>query len=128
MSTYHAVVWLDHAEAHVMMFDREHVESSRVRSRSHHKHQGKETHDPAFFPSIVEGLAGVREILITGPGSAREEFQRWWAGHPQGRNVEVAASIASDHPTDAQVVALAKKYFVNFDRMAGDPALTQRAE
>jgi hypothetical protein len=32
--------------------------------------------------------------------------------------------VASDHPTDAQVVAMARKYFAKYDRMAGDPALT----
>lgn len=41
MTTFHAVVWLDHSEAHVLMFDREHVEAQRIKSRSHHKHQGK---------------------------------------------------------------------------------------
>ena len=43
MTTFHAVVWLDHQEAHVLMFDREHVQAQRIKSRSHHKHQGKST-------------------------------------------------------------------------------------
>ena len=42
MSTFHAVVWIDHQEAHVMMFDREHMQAQRIHSRSHHKHQGKQ--------------------------------------------------------------------------------------
>ena len=29
-----------------------------------------------------------------------------------------------DHPSDAQLVALARKFFVKFDRMAGLPTLT----
>jgi len=32
-------------------------------------------------------------------------------------------SIASDHPTDAQVVAMARQYFNKFDQMATDPSL-----
>lgn len=35
MSTFHAVVWMDHSEAHVVMFDREHMEAQRVKSRIH---------------------------------------------------------------------------------------------
>ena len=31
MSTFHAVVWMDHSEAHVVMFDREHMEAQRIR-------------------------------------------------------------------------------------------------
>ena len=38
MSTFHAVVWMDSHEAHVLMFDREHVESQRIKTRSHHRH------------------------------------------------------------------------------------------
>ena len=33
MSTNHAIVWIDRAEAHVIMFDREHVEAQRIKSR-----------------------------------------------------------------------------------------------
>ena len=32
-------------------------------------------------------------------------------------------NIPSDHPTDPQLIALARKYFVKFDKMAGDPSL-----
>ena len=32
-----------------------------------------------------------------------------------------------DHPSDAQLVALARKYFVKFDRMAGLPTPTSGA-
>jgi CheY-like chemotaxis protein len=38
-------------------------------------------------------------------------------------HVTMVDSIASDHPTDAQVVAMARQYFKNFDQMAADPAL-----
>ena len=38
-------------------------------------------------------------------------------------HVNVVDSVASDHPTDAQVVAMARQYFKKFDQMAADPAL-----
>jgi hypothetical protein len=30
--------------------------------------------------------------------------------------------VASDHPTDPQLVAMARQYFVRFDKMAADPS------
>ena len=33
------------------------------------------------------------------------------------------AVVWMDHPTDPQLIALARKYFVKFDKMAGDPSL-----
>lgn len=122
MSTYHAVAWMDHTEAHVLQFDREHVEAQKVRARSHHKHQGRDTHDANYFPAIYGALQGNQEVLLAGPGLAREEFATWVKKqHPDGA-VRFVDSVPSDHPTDAQLVALARNYFLKFDQMAGDPA------
>jgi stalled ribosome rescue protein Dom34 len=77
MSTFHAVVWMDHQEAHVVMFDREHVEAQRIRSRSLHKHQGKASDTAAFYADVAAALTGTREVLLTGPGLARHAFRDW---------------------------------------------------
>ena len=68
MSTFHAVVWIDQAEAHVVMFDREHMEAQRIKSRTHHKHQGKADDSAAFFADVARALNGTHEVLLTGPG------------------------------------------------------------
>ena len=121
MTTFHAVVWLDHQEAHVLMFDREHVAAQRVKSRTHHKHQGK-PHDTAhLYADIAKALEGTHEVLVTGPGQARDEFRDWCQDHHT--HVNVVDSVASDHPTDAQLVAMARQYFKKFDQMGADPAL-----
>jgi stalled ribosome rescue protein Dom34 len=122
MSTFHAVVWMDHQEAHVVMFDREHVEAQRIQSRSHHKHQGKADDTAAFFAEVAQALTGTHEVLVTGPGLARNEFCDWYAAHPKSTAAIIVNSIASDHPSDAQLVAMAKQYFKKFDAMAADPS------
>jgi len=122
MSTYHAVVWMDHQEAHVLMFDREHMEAQRIRSRSHHKHQGKAGDTAAFYAEVAKALAGAREVLLSGPGLARKEFRDWCNSHQKGIAGVVVDSIVSDHPSDAQLVAMAKQYFKKFDAMGADPS------
>ena len=122
MSTFHAVVWMDHQEAHVVMFDLEHIEAQRIPSRSHHKHQGKASDTAAFYAEVAKALTGTHEVLVTGPGSARNEFRDWCTSHQKGIAAVVVDSIASDHPSDAQLVAMAKKYFKKFDAMAADPS------
>ena len=123
MSTFHAVVWIDHQEAHVMMFDREHMQAQRIHSRSHHKHQGKLQDSKALFADVAVALAGVHEVLLTGPGMARDEFVVWANTHSVLVAAAVADSIPSDHPSDAQLVALARKYFQKLDQMGLDAAL-----
>jgi stalled ribosome rescue protein Dom34 len=121
MSTFHAVVWMDHQEAHVLMFDREHVESQRVKSRSHHKHQGKGGDAGAFYGDVAKALNGTQEVLLTGPGAARQEFRDWCEHHAKATAAAIVDSIATDHPSDKQLVALARQYFKKFDAMAADP-------
>jgi len=123
MSTFHAVVWLDHTEAHVVMFDKEHVETQRIKSRSHHKHQGKAGENHAFFADIAKALAGSREVLLTGPGLARNQFRDWCNTHDNTVADAIVDSVASDHPTDGQLAALARQYFKKFDNMAADPSM-----
>jgi stalled ribosome rescue protein Dom34 len=121
MSTFHAVVWMDHTEAHVLMFDREHIESQRIQSRTHHKHQGKVGDVAELFGQVAQALAGTREVLLAGPGSARNEFRDWCASHAKAVAGMVVDSVSADHPTDKQLVAMAKQYFKKFDAMAADP-------
>ena len=123
MTTFHAVVWLDHQEAHVLMFDRDHVGLERIKSRSHHKHQGKPHEVESLFSDIAKALIGVHEVLLTGPGKARDEFRAWCERHDAFFARVIVGSVASDHPTDAQVVAMARQYFKAFDFTVQDPSL-----
>lgn len=121
--TFHAVVWLDHQEAHVLMFDREHVEQARIKSRAHHKHQGKTVEITAFFENIAKALQGTHEVLLTGPGKAHDEFAAWCKSNNNAVAKTIIDSVASDHPTDAQIVAMARQYFKKFDATAQDPSI-----
>lgn len=123
MSTFHAVVWLDQAQAHVVMFDQEHMQAQRIHSRSHHKHQGKGDDSSAFYAAIAQALAGSHEILLTGPGLARNQFRAWCQTHHSATADKIVDSVAADHPSDAQLVALARQYFKKFGQRAADPSL-----
>ena len=147
MTTHHAVVWIDRREAHVLMFDREHVEASRIASRSHHvapgghvgshglKHGrgdaasghhtpsgGHDQADEAFYHSVAQALTGVREVLVTGPGQARSEFRAHCSRHDKAIDQAIVDVVASDHPSDAQLVAMARRYFLKYDQRAADPS------
>lgn len=121
--TYHAVLWLDHQEAHVLQFDEEHMQAQRIKARSHHTRQhGTDTrHERAYYEQIAAALQGVREVLVVGPGMAGKDFRK----HCDGHAVAIAKAIVdvqpADHPTDEQLVALARKYFLKYDQMAGTP-------
>ena len=123
MTTFHAVVWMDHTQAHVLMFDREHVEAQRVKARSHHtpKH-GHVGADKEFFNQVAQALEGVNEVLLTGPANAKIEFRDFCKHNVHAVDKAVVDVVTTDHPSDAQVVAMARQYFLKFDQQAVDPA------
>ena len=125
MTTFHAVVWMDHSQAHVLMFDKEHVEAQRVKARSHHtpKH-GHVGADKDFFKQVAEAVAGVTEVLLTGPANAKIEFRDFCKHNAHAVDKATVDVVSSDHPTDAQLVAMARQYFLKYDQTAADP--TQR--
>ncbi len=132
MPTFHAIVWLDRSEAHVILFDREHIAAQKIKSRSTHKAGGApgrgdlpstahtpKTADDSYYHAVADALKGVHEILVTGPAQAKNEFKAHCARHDPAIAQAIVGVIASDHPSDGQLVALAKQYFLKHDKMNG---------
>ncbi len=128
MTHYHAVVWLDHQEAHVLSFNRDAVETIHLKGdhpahkRHHHAGNvsGKRTaEDRAFFEAIIATLGEAQEWLILGPGAAKLELVKHINAHHHALSDRVIGVETSDHPTDGQILAHARRYVLAADRMRG---------
>ncbi|MBU1222501.1 MAG: translational machinery protein [Gammaproteobacteria bacterium] len=126
MSHYHAVVWLDHNEAHVMHISPDDVEKSVVHPASPARHLqrkrgsvsgSRQPEDQHYYHEVVEALAGAAEILIVGPGHAKLELIKHIHAHDPAVVSKVVGVETVDHPGDGQLVAHARTYFVAKDRM-----------
>jgi stalled ribosome rescue protein Dom34 len=126
MSHYHAIVWLDHSEAHVMHVSPDDVEKSVVHpakpplhlhSRSGTLGSGRMAEDKEYYQDVTEALRGAQEILVVGPAQAKLQLIK----HIHARAPDMVKNIVGvetvDHPTDGQLVAYARKYFVAKDRI-----------
>jgi len=89
------------------------MQSQRIESRSHRKHQGKSDGHSTFFADI----SGVR-------WRARTQLRERCSHHHTAMAAMTADSVIAGHPGDAQLVALASQYFRKFDTMAADLSLT----
>jgi len=126
MSHFHAVVWLDHQKATAWQFSATEQQSTVSHAKGQHEriHSHKSAHgghragaDHAFFEDVIKSLAGAGEILVMGPAQTKLEFVKFLeARHPPLAKLIVAVENA-DHPTDAQVLAHARKHFAAIDRM-----------
>lgn len=126
MSHFHAVVWIDHHQATAWQFTSTEQTGAVIHAHDQHQHvhSRKSAHgghktpaDARFFEDVARALEGAHEILIIGPAQAKQEFAEFLRHkHPQlGRGI-VAVETA-DHPTDAEVLAYARKHFTAIDRM-----------
>ena len=126
VSHYHAVVWIDHSEAHVMHVSPDDVEKSLIYpTRPHRKlhalagkpGSGRAPEEADYYHRVAEALEGAQEILIVGPAQAKLQLGKHLHAHHHAMAGRVLGIETVDHPSDAQVVAYARKYFRAKDQM-----------
>lgn len=129
MSFNHAVVWLDNQEAHVIHFNADASDTEIIKTKSKHPHlhhhagtlgSGNVLPDDHYLHEVVKGIADTKEVLIVGPGSAKLKLIKHMHGHDPKVAEKIVGVETVDHPTDPQLLAYAKKYFVKVDGMLGD--------
>ncbi len=89
--------------------------------RADHSNLGKAVADPDFYEDIITRIKAVPEWLVVGPAKAKLDFSK----HLTRRHADLVDHMIGletvDHPSDGQLLAFAKKYFMAADRMAGVP-------
>jgi stalled ribosome rescue protein Dom34 len=123
---YHALVWIDHREARIFHLSRTAVDQSVLHpdhptEHIHHKANsigsGDAHEDQKFFRAVTEAVSGSGAILITGPANAKAELVEHIHQHDPNMMKAIVGMETVDHPTDAQLIAYARKYFEGSDRM-----------
>ena len=126
MTMFHAVAWVDHQSAQVLQFDAEHIQAQKVKAHSHHtrQHGSSVRTEHEYFAEVCGALAGITEVLVTGSHNAMADFRHYVEKHRPAVAAQIAGYEAVDHPSDNQLVALARSFFLKHDRMAGIPTPT----
>ena len=73
---------------------------------------------------MCDALQGIPEVLVTGPRTGVADFRHYVEKHRPQSAQHIVAYETVDHPTDRQLVAMARQYFLRHDRMAGTPVPT----
>jgi len=123
---HHTIVWLDHQQAKIFHLRAGEAQQTKLQSDHPHEHihhkansvgSGHAAVDHAFLERLAQSLGNSQAILITGPANAKDQL----AAHLRERHPQLAARISAvetvDHPSDGQLVALARKFFKADDRM-----------
>jgi stalled ribosome rescue protein Dom34 len=123
---HHAIIWIDHHEARVFHFSPTDVERlvlhpDHPTRHIHHKANsvgsGHAAEDHDYFRAVADSIADAGAILITGPASAKTELVKYIHQHEPKRMAAIVGVETVDHPSDAALIAHARKYFKAADRM-----------
>jgi stalled ribosome rescue protein Dom34 len=118
MQPSHAVVWLDHAEAHILHFTSEDVRNKfagepyrRLQHRRDKDGRPRAPADQAYYDTIAGSLVEAEEILVAGPATATAAFVRHLNEHAHDVRARVVAIENVDRPSDGQLLDYARRHF-----------------
>jgi stalled ribosome rescue protein Dom34 len=127
-SPLQAALWLDHREAKLFHVDRDGFDETKIHAPAQHVHrhgrgpgEGHQHPDDIvhFFDGVAHALAGVEELLVLGPSTAKLQFIRHLRERQPALERKVVGVESSDHPSDGQLAAHARKYFSRLGDSAG---------
>jgi stalled ribosome rescue protein Dom34 len=123
MPELHAVVWVDHQHAQVLHIDGATVQVRKLKAHSHNtrQHGSQVRTEHEFFGEVCDALAGIKEVLVTGAHKAQADFRHYVDKHRAHVAPQIVGWETVDHPSEGQLVALARAFFIKHDRMAGTP-------
>jgi stalled ribosome rescue protein Dom34 len=117
---FHAVVWLDHAQAkifHVGLTGSDevtlhpHLPTKHLHHKANSIGSGHAGPDKDFLEQIAGALDDAGEILIIGPAAAKTELAKYLREKTPRIGERIVGVEPADHPSDREIVAYAKKHF-----------------
>jgi hypothetical protein len=123
MSLFHAVAFVDHQSAQVLQFGSEHVVERKVHAhlKFTRQHGSGVRTEHEFFGKVCDALDGIAEVLVVGGHVGLADFRHYVDKHRPLTAKRIVGYEVVDHPTENELVALARKHFVKYDQMVGTP-------
>ena len=120
---HHAVVWADHHNARILPFDAHRVHSLAVHAHEHptRQHESDERTEHEFMGEVCDALDGIAQVLVCGSHTLLADLRHYVDKHRPQVAARIVGYEVVDHPSDNELVALARRHFLKLDAMAGSP-------
>jgi stalled ribosome rescue protein Dom34 len=129
MTSFHAVLWIDHQTARIQQFDAEHVQVDTLHPHAHptRTHHSGVRAQHEYFSEVCDSLKGIQEVLVVGPKTGLSDFKHYVDKHRPQLADHLVAFEPLAQLTEGQLTAKAREFFTRYDRMAGIPDSTPTA-
>ena len=104
----YCALWLDHQNAYIYEFNADGVEEKKLHAHSPDK----------FFHEIAVALNGAQELMIMGPGVAKDQFKHHCEDHHHAQisKAIVGVKAMDAHPTKAMMLEKAHEFFDSYHK------------
>ena len=121
MSHYHAVAFVDHQSAQVLQFNSDQVVKHTLHEHLHftRQHASGVRSEHEFFGEVCDALEGIAEVIVMGGHKGLGDFRHFVDKHRPLLAKHVVEYNVVDHPTENELVALARKHFEKRAQMGG---------
>ncbi len=125
MPLSHAIAWIDHHSAQVLQFDAGQVHDQKIKEHVHYtrQHGSQVRSEHEFFAEVCDALTGIKAVLVAGSHTAQADFRRYVEKHRPALAPQIVGWKTVDHPTEGEVVELARRFFVERGEMTDTPRL-----
>lgn len=115
-----AAVWMDQHEARIFFVSEGGVEAHETKAPHRHVHRhpkgqnGEHAHPDdqrRYFDDVARELQSAEEVYLVGPSTLKFSFVKYLHANDRVLGAKIVGVESSDHPTDAQLVAVARHHF-----------------
>lgn len=121
MTHFHAVAFMDHQSVQVLRFNSTTVVEHKAHQHLHvtRQHGSAVRSEHEFFGAVCNMFDDTAEILVTGGRTGLADFRRYVEKHRPLTSPRIVGYEIVDHPSENQLIALARKHFAKYERMGG---------
>ena len=120
MKSSRGVAHVSHQVAQVIEFDESTMRAVKTEQHTHatRQHGSDVRAEHEFFGSVCDQLEAFVKLLVTGGHTALADFRHYVEKHRPLVAPRIVGYEVVDHPTENQLVALARKRFDELERLA----------
>ena len=120
MSMLRIALHIDHHRAEVLQLDADTVHSQTIKAHEHitRQHGSEVRTEHEFFADVCRAAAEGTDVLVVGSHTAQADFRHYVDKHQPALGKRIIGWQTVDHPTEGQLLALVREFFIQHDGMA----------
>lgn len=118
--SYYAL-WVTHDDATIFKFSLDGVDEKKLKAEDHSHHSGnrrdrKDKGYEHFYHQIAKSLSDAKELMIMGPGVAKDEFRHHCENHHHASlsKAIVGTQTFTSHPSKNEMLKKAADFFKTY--------------